>query len=186
MARAMATDPLHAFRFHVRAGAVSGVADDPLQPTEGGGVGGEVEAGFQSATAPELTVESAEYREGLKTYTHKYPGIPTTNTLTFARGVTRYDTAFYLWVIAAIEGAEYRTDLTYFHAMREGRSYPYNASNDFTPENSKVYICREAIPSRVKLAGDLDAGTSDVSLAEIDVDYERPDIYVPPNKRVEL
>lgn len=186
MARAMATDPLHAFRFHVKCGAVAGVADDPLQPAEGGGVGIEAEAGFQAVTTPELTVESAEYREGIKTYTQKYPGIPTTNTLTLSRGAARYDTAFYLWVVAAAEGREYRTDLSIFHALREGRTYPFDAANNFTLGNSKVYICREAWPARVKLAGDLDASTSDVSIAEIDVEWEKPDVYTPPGVAASL
>jgi len=186
MARAMATDPLHAFRYHVRASAVPGIADDPLQPAAGYGVGLEAEAGFQAATSPELTIETSEYREGIKTYTQKYSGIPSTNTLTLSRGVARYDTAFYVWAIAAAEGREYRTDLVYYHAMRQGRSYPFDAANDFTMQNSKVYICREAIPARVKLAGDLDASTSDVSLAEVDVDYERPEIYTPPGVQASL
>ena len=55
MARAQATDPLHAFRFHARAGAIAGLASqDILQP--GGvpspGVGDSAEAGF---TAMQLT-----------------------------------------------------------------------------------------------------------------------------------
>lgn len=181
MARAQATDPLHNFRFHVRATAVDGIGSDPLQP--GGepspGVGDSAEAGFQSVTTPEYTVESAEYREGLKTYTEKYPGIPTTNDLTFARGVARGDTAFYTWVTAAIEGREYRADLTIFHAMRTGRSHPFNADADFTAANSKRYIVRQAWPMRVKVAGDLDSSASDVSLAEVDVAYEQFDVAVP-------
>jgi phage tail-like protein len=176
----MATDPLHAFRFHVKCGAVVGVADDPMQPESRQGVGIESEAGFQAVTAPELSVEPTEYREGIKTYTHKYPGIPTTNTLTFSRGVARFDTAFYLWVIAAAEGREYRTDLSIFHALREGRTFPFDAANNFSMGNSKVYICREAFPTRVKIAGDLDASTSDVSLAEVDCEFEKPDVYTPP------
>lgn len=176
MARAAATDPLHSFRFHVRSDAGVAGLGDPLQPDvgfEGGGViGNQPEAGFQAVTTPEGTVEMAEYREGVKTYTEKYPGIPTMNDLTFSRGVARADTKFVEWVLAAIEGAEYRADLTIFHATREGRSFPFDADADFTEGNSKRYSIKEAVPMRVKPAADMDASTSDVSLAEIDVSYE--------------
>ncbi len=181
MARAAATDPLHSFRFHVKASTVLGLGgfrNDPLQPgvghADGGVIGEQPEAGFQSATTPEFTVEVAEYREGVKTYTEKYAGIPTVNDVTLMRGVARQDTAFLDWVVAAIEGAEYRSDLQYFHATREGRSAPsFNATDDFTPSNSKVYTLFNAIPIRVKVSADLDASTSDVALAEIDIAYER-------------
>lgn len=183
MARAMATDPLHAFRFHVRATEVAGLDGDPLQPSTSidgfRGVGEEAEAGFQAVTVPELSVEAAEYREGLKTYTQKYPGIPTTTELTLTRGVARADTAFLEWVKAAVEGGEYRTDLIIYHALREGRSHPFQADVDFGTANSKSYKVREAFPTRVKLAGDLDASTSDVSLAEVEVAFEIPEMKIP-------
>jgi phage tail-like protein len=181
MARAQATDPLHNFRFHVRATAVDGIGSDPLQPNgePSPGIGDTAEAGFQAVSTPEYTVESAEYREGLKTYTEKYPGVPTTNDLSMTRGVSRKDTAFYNWVVATIEGREYRTDLTIFHALRGGRSSPFNADADFTQANAKRYIVRNAWPTRVKIAGDMDASASDVSLAEVDVVFESFDVALP-------
>lgn len=179
MARAQATDPLHNFRFHVRAGGVAGLGADPMQPGTGSTIGETAEAGFQAATAPELTSETAEYREGLLTYTQKYPGIPTTNEVTFTRGVARFDRAFLDWVLAAVEGREYRTDLVYYHALRSGRTSPFDAQNDFSSSNSKRYNLRQAIPARVKFAADMDASTSDVSLAEVDVAYEKPEIVLP-------
>jgi phage tail-like protein len=189
MARPAATDPLHNFRFHITAagnpalGLPGGFRDDPLQPGagfDGGGVIGEQpEAGFQAATTPEFTMEIAEYREGVKTYTEKYAGIPTTNDVTLSRGAARADTAFIDWILAAIEGAEYRADLNYFHAIREGRSFPFNASEDFQPANSKLYQLFNGMPIRVKVAADMDATSSDVSLAEIDIAYERFTVSIP-------
>jgi phage tail-like protein len=189
--RAQATDYLHNFRFHVRATWL-GVGTDPLQPggNPSSGRGAPVsgllpEAGFQSVSTPEYTVESVEYREGLRTYAEKYPGIPTTNDLTFNRGVARLDTAFFDWVTAAIEGREYRADLTILHAVRVGRGAAlggggvFNAATDFVPANSRIYNIRQAFPMRVKIAGDMDAGTSDVSLSEIDVSYETFDVAPP-------
>lgn len=189
MARPAATDPLHNFRYQIQAsgnpdlGLPGGFRSDPLQPGVGFGGGGVIgnqpEAGFQAATTPEFTVEVAEYREGVKTYTEKYAGIPTTNDVTLSRGVARADTSFFDWVLAAIEGSEYRADLTYFHAMREGRSFPFNAAEDFQPANSKLYRLFEGMPIRVKIAADMDATSSDVSLAEIDIAYERFTVQAP-------
>lgn len=178
MARPQITDPLHNFRYHARAGAVDGLAEDPLQP----GTFDErtrPEAGFQAITTPEYTAETAEYREGLLTFTQKYPGVPTTNTLTFSRGAARQDTAFYDWVLAAIAGGEYRSDVRIFHAGREGRSFPFDADGDFTQANSKIYTLNEAWPNRVKIAGDMDSTSSDISLAEVDVEFENFDVSAP-------
>lgn len=187
MARAQATDPLHNFRYHARAGAVAGLAGtDVLQP--GGapspGVGDSAEAGFSAITTPEVTVESAEYREGTQTYTMKFPGIPTTNELTFSRGVSRRDTAFFGWLLAAAEGREYRADVTLFHAHREGRSYPFARDTDFADANVKRYVCENAFPVRVKLAADLDASTSDVSISEMDVAFEHAYMILGDGTRV--
>lgn len=187
MARAQATDPLHNFRFHARAGSVDGLAAiDAMQP--GGvpspGVGDTAEAGFTAVTAPEYTVEAAEYREGIKTYTEKYPGIPTVNEATYSRGVSRNDTSFLAWVLAAIEGREYRTDITVFHATRAGRTTPHDPATNFPNAETKRYIQFEAFPVRVKVAGDLDASTSDVGIAEMDVAFEHFGIIRPDGTRV--
>jgi phage tail-like protein len=189
MTRAAASDPLHSFRFHARASGVVGVpgtlGTDVLQP-EGTGEGftaTEAEAGFQAITTPEITLETAEYREGILTYTQKYPGVPSINDLTFSRGVTRYDTAFFNWILGAVEGNEYRADVTIFHVQRPARELSRDTSAgtvlDVSDEIAKRYIVRNGIPIRVKLAADLDANTSDISLGEIDVACERVDIERP-------
>ncbi len=182
MARAQASDPLHAFRFHVRADTIAGIDSinaDPLQPDALPLIGGAPEAGFQACTTPEVTLETADYREGTRTYTQKYPGIPTMNELTMSRGAALNDTAFLRWCQAAIEGREYRTDLEIAHAPREARSYPFSSSDAFDFDKSRKYVVYEALAIRVKPAADLDAGTSDVSLAEVDVAFENFDIVSP-------
>lgn len=200
MGRPAATDPLHAFRFHARMVAdspVNGIpgaaAGDVLQPSESGEgfiAGQGSEAGFQSITSPELTQEVAEYREGIRTYTQKFPGVPSVNDLTFIRGCARFDTSFISWILAAAEGDEYRGDLIIFHIQRPKRTLaitPGAGGNaqmaaseiELTDGNTKRYILRDAFPTRVKIAGDLDSSTSDVSLSEIDVAYERFDVELP-------
>jgi phage tail-like protein len=179
MARAQATDPLHSFRYHVSAELVPDLGD-PLQPADASGIVGEsAQAGFQAVGTPEYTLEMAEYREGTRTFTLKFPGIPSTNDITMSRGVARGDTAFKDWIDAAIEGREYNSDLTIYHGTRTSRSVPYNEGTDFTDGNSKRYILFNAKPARVKPAADLDAATSDVSLAEVDVSFEQFEIALP-------
>jgi len=179
MARASASDPLHSFRFHCKALDNIGFGTDLLQPAGTGpgfSVGDSAEAGFQAVTSPEYTLEHVEYREGTKTYTEKYPGFPTVNDVTMSRGVARRDTAFYDWTVSAIEGADYRTDIAIYHFRRGARHVPFAPATDVSDANAKRYILRNGSPGRVKVAADFDASTGDVSLAEIDVIYERFDV----------
>jgi phage tail-like protein len=188
MARATISDPLHNFRFHAKAtetvnfttGNRTGDVVDVLQPA-GTGAGfstGEDtngQAGFQTITAPELTLDHVEYREGIKTYTEKYPGIPTVNDITFNRGVVIGDTSFYDWILNAIEGSNYRTTIDIYHAHKVAHKRPYPTSQGWVPDSLGVRTYRliNASPGRVKLSGDLDASSGDVSVAEMDVKYER-------------
>jgi phage tail-like protein len=200
MPRPAASDPLHSFRFHakVRSGPDLGGTDngsanqanDLLQPegNEAGSgyiIGDGSEAGFNSITMPEITVEHAEYREGIRVYTMKFPGVPTIAEITFNRGVARNDTAFFNWVLAAIEGNEYRADIVVYHIQRPANEHVADTSrgNELDAEAaiSKEYHLYNCSPARVKVAGDLDASTSDISLAELDVALERFDVVRPVN-----
>jgi len=154
MARAETTDFMQNNRFHV---VEQGNFLDPV-------------AGFQTATLPELSVEEIEYKEGIDSFTRKYPGNPEFDTITLEKGVVRNGTDFFDWVIKSALGGEYRTDLAIwtFH-----RSDPKGIS-DGAP--SRIYRLYEAFAVRVKPAGDLDATSADVSLAELDIAFESFDI----------
>jgi len=196
MTRVAASDPLQSFRFHAVAGAVPGGipgtnGTDILQPeTAGigdvaGGDGEGAQAGFSAITTPEITVEHVEYREGIRVYTQKYPGVPSVSEVTFSRGAARGDTAFFNWILAAIEGSEYRTDITVYHIQRPARTLDRDTSNGspifpLADENyAKLYKLKECSPARIKIAADMDASTGDVSIAELDVAFERFDIERP-------
>jgi len=190
MARAQATDPLHNFRFH--AGLAEGdgnrwggdLSSDVIGNSKG-------EAGFNTFTAPEVTLEWVDYREGIRIYTEKYPGIPTMNDLTLGRGVARAETNFFEWMLAALENREYRADLNVYHFPRD--SMTRNAANGSQPgegldglglpddalDLAKVYRIFNAGPGRVKIAADMDATSGDVSITEMDIVYERFDVIVP-------
>jgi phage tail-like protein len=161
MARAETTDFLHSFRFHVTAddGAPAGAVFD-------------TQAGFNTVTTPEMSVEVAEYKEGIYTFTRKYPGNPSMNDLTLTRGVVKSDSKFMEWVQAAISGAEYRTDLDIRHYHREDFGSFAEVETSARGTAARIYQVSNAMPLRVKVAGDLDAATSDVSIQEIDVAFE--------------
>lgn len=181
MARAQASDPLHNFRFHVK------IFDGPYAGLLSSDVIGNGEAGFNAVTGPEITLEWAEYREGVRTYTEKYPGIPSWNDCTLSRGSARRETDFFDWILAAAEGREYRAHLMIYHFPREALirddNAPVGNAGSSLPDEAtgkaKGYALYEAGPGRVKLAGDMDATSSDVSIKEMDVIYERSDIVVP-------
>jgi phage tail-like protein len=172
MARAAAEDLFHSFRFWAFAQRAGGGAD-PLT------VSG-AEAGFSAITTPEYSLEAVEYREGNSIFTKKYPGLPTTADLTFSRGVVLQDTGFYNWLIETVaSGNEYRADVTIIQFHRSGlpawdasQKIPTDVTQPKTRNPQRNYIVYEAFPIRVKPAGDLDASTADVSVAEADVAYE--------------
>ena len=170
--RAQDSDYLHNFRFLAAATNTAGV--NRLT------VDGRAQAGFNSVTTPEATVEVAEYKEGQDIYTQKYPGNPTVNDITLSRGVARSDSAFWSWVRQVIEGTgAYRATLTISHLHRVEaltRAFPAEGIENVTriPEDAEgmVYHLFQAFPTRHKVAADLDATSSDVSLMELDVAFE--------------
>ena len=169
--RAANTDLMQGFRYHVIAS--DGSATDPLQTTPADDrkdYEANAVAGFQSVTIPELSVEAAEYREGIFVWTQKYPGPPTVSELTLMRGITRRDTAFYDMVMAAINGDQYRADVTILHYQRAEMGKAVNASSE---RGIRRIYCGESFAIRAKPAGDLDSMAGDVSLAEMDMAVEK-------------
>jgi len=175
MARPANEDLFHSFRFHAKALLPGG--GDPLVPTNSN----FTEAGFSSITTPEYSLEAVEYREGNSIFTQKYPGLPTTADLTFSRGVVLGDTGMYQWLIRTIAtGEPYRADVTIYQFHRAGLPTGWTPASDIplkvqdpaTLSPRREYTVKEAFPIRVKPAGDLDASTADVSVAEADVAYE--------------
>lgn len=60
--------------------------------------------GFQNCTAPEITVEMAEVREGNWFYAHHHIKSATVSSMTLSRGVQFFDSDFYKWAMKAIQG----------------------------------------------------------------------------------
>jgi len=173
--RQLENDFLHSMRYHVTVDTEA--AQDILSP-------GEVQAGFSAVSTPELSSEAAEYKEGLDVYTRKYPGNPTVSDVTLSRGVTWRDTTFYDWMRKVVEGkGAYRATVTIDHFHRigflnrnEGDEAPYSALKLEAASPAVQYILYNAFPIRDKVAADLDATSSEVSVEEMDVAYEFFDV----------
>lgn len=172
MPRAAVDDLMQAFRFHVVAFKADGT--NPLQFSRPGDYDGGGEAGFQSVTQPELTVEPVEYREGTMQWTVKMPGPPTVSDCTLMRGIAKADTTFYDWVRDSVDGDEYRCDVTIYHYQRTemGSATQSEVSDDF-----RRIECYNCIPTRAKPGGDFDSMSGEVSLAEVDFALEKFQIF---------
>lgn len=165
--RSANTDYFHNFRFHASVVGPGGI--DYLESTE---------AGFNTCSLPEITTENSEYREGIWTYTRKEPGIATVSDVTLGRGVTPRRSRFYEWMIFNIEGGEYKGTLTIYMYHRVGKE-PDESANRTDLGYARKYVCEEAHPIRMKPGGDLDAMSSDISIAEVDISIERYKIVEP-------
>jgi len=147
--------------------------------------GANTPAGFMSVTTPEATTEAVEYREGTFNYPRKFPGNTTVSDCTLQKGVVPGYTAFWAWMRVVIEGSgDYRCDMTIKHFNRSVLANTvYSASataaapvfkSDGTA--AREYILYNAFAIRHKVAADLDASSSDISVMELDVAYEYFDV----------
>jgi phage tail-like protein len=192
MPRPIATDFLHSMRFQVSAQTATNTLY--LNPSlETGDT--RPQAGFSACTTPEVSAEAVEYREGIFVYARKFPGNPTTSDVTLSRGVARNDSTFWDWMRIVVEGTglpgDYRADVTikHFHraeALQKGvagaAGNPQDATAGQTNTNidtdtpARQYILYQAFPIRHKVAADLDATASEISIMELDVAYEYFDV----------
>lgn len=181
MARAKSTDFLHNFRFHVIVTGFGGGNTPQLGSLTG--TDGTVTAGFNTCSTPEATQEAVEYREGHYIYTKKYSGLPTISDISLARGVAKADGTFWAWMKSVIEGnEEYRANLRILHFHRDSK--PATSSTPGSPNTEQKaiesgsieYQCGQAFPIRHKVASDLDATGSEVSIQELDLAIEYFDV----------
>jgi phage tail-like protein len=158
MARAVDTDFYHNFRFQVV---------DPA--------GGNLDrtAGFRTCTVPDLTVDTAEYREGVFLYTRKYPGIPKVGEVALSKGVAKKTSDFLTWIFKCINGVgaagSYRSDI-------DIQEFHISDSLGIDGSPSKVIHLREVFPISCKVTGDKDASSSDVAIQELTLAAEEIDV----------
>lgn len=169
MARSVATDVYQNFKFQ-------------LIDSNGGDVlNAKVEGGFSTISIPDITLDVTEYKEGIHTWKRKYPGSPTVGDVTLSRGVAKNRTRFHQWVLAAINGSEYRTDLEIHVFHREEWATGVNdVGGDLTllpkPAASLVIKLKQAFAMMVRPGSDLDAQGADILLEEMTISCESIEI----------
>lgn len=169
MARAVSTDVFQSHRFHIRS-----VNGDTLEAVS--------EGGFQSITLPDVSLDIVEYKEGIMAWKRKYPGIPSVSDVTLTRGVARTRTRFWEWVLAAIQGGEYRCDLEIYHFHRDellalGDTDSGNSPNLPTPSAGRRIKLINCFGATYKPGSDFDAMASEVSIEELTIACERFEVY---------
>lgn len=181
MARAQSTDFLHSMRFQV---IIDAGQPDFLGVKTGTSQGQSPSAGFMSVSTPEATTEAVEYREGTYNYPRKFPGNTTVSDISMQKGVARGDGSFWKWMSTVIGGAgEYRVDMTILHFDRRVLNGGIIGANGTGPSSefptlataanaARKYHLKEAFAIRHKVAADLDASSSDISIMELDVAFE--------------
>jgi phage tail-like protein len=160
MARAASTDPYLNFRFHVVDPA--GGHLDPV-------------AGFTSVTTPDITIDPAEYREGVYRWTRKFPGIQTVGEMQLMKGTVRRESDFFKWILDVINGgvASYRTDMMVME---------FHITDEFgiSGAPSRILRARECWPSQVKPMADKDATGSEVAIKEMTLTIEELEVEIIP------
>jgi len=148
------------FRFHVV---------DPL------GKNLDAVAGFQSVSTPDLTVDVAEYREGLFRWTQKYPGVQSVGEVQLTKGTARRASDFFTWVMKIVDGGvpTYRTDL----AIQE---FHITDSFGIVGSPSRIMTCLECFPTSVKVMADKDSTGSEVAMQELTITVEQFTVEVIP------
>lgn len=175
MARSLSTDFLHNMRFHVTV-VDTVVGNNPNSFLIGGA--NNQPAGFVSCSAPSMTADAVEYREGSYIYARKYPGFPAVGNVSMSRGVVKGDSSFLVWMFHTISGpGEYRADLDVKHFHRDGLYAGGGAaitevSNIQDKDPARTYQLKQCFPTSHKVAGDLEASSADVSVMELEVALE--------------
>lgn len=155
-ARSQSTDPFSMHRFHVTDSSGFLNLSSPA-------------AGFNTCVAPEMTVGIVEYQEGSFVYRRKYPGEVTFAPMTLTKGLVKNDSSFYKWLRATAENQIYRTNLVVKHYHRDDVSGLVDYINA-TP--TREIHCFNCVPTRVKMGGDFDSLSAEISIEDIDIEME--------------
>jgi len=137
--------------------------------------------GFSQITSPEISLEVETIRAGNRIYPYKAAPYASLNTITLSRGAFWGDSDFYRWTMKYLQGKTgSRRTLLLIHftnyniaAMTGGEaqiSFGPITLAPFVP--AKAWLLEGCIPARCKVASDFDASSGDVSLVELDVEYE--------------
>lgn len=133
--------------------------------------------GFESVTAPEITLSETEIEDGNALVKRVVVGKGSVSKITLRRGVRYWDTEFWSWLSDAMRGkASPRKTLALLHLHKVGKTIAPSALfmglSDQGYAVGRAWLLFNCLPSRYKAGSDFDAKGSEVSIAELDVTYE--------------
>lgn len=186
MARANEKMFLHDFRFHAEAtlaGSDFGSGENPIGSEHDPD---RSEAGFQSFNVPTYEIGSAEYRDGLRVHAVKQPGNVSVNTITANRGVVKRDSSFLQWALRYFTGQEFYADIKLYQWGQENTPTVRNRGlgENYDPSKARWYVMYNCFPTNVTPASDLDADSEDISIKEIEFEFEYWEMFIDPDTRV--
>lgn len=197
MARARLLDHLQAHKFHL----LDVSYDLSIPPFALNPLGG-----FQSITAPEMSLETEEVAEGNYWFKRHVISGGDIGNITLSRGVTFYDAEFWLWITAAIRGqpsstlslrpslSGKRRNLLLIHytgySLRgiEGAGPGIDAAasaaagllptvNNALSLPGRAYMLMDCLPVRYKGGSDFDASSGEVSIEELEISIDRLETF---------
>ena len=141
--------------------------------------------GFQSITAPELTANVQNVNQLGRNFSVPYYTGYEVGTITLTRGVRFFDSTFMTWFITSMSGMDRpNRDFILVHML-------FNTNLDSVSKNPHVdnpmgslnflgdvetlrtagkgYLLKDCVPVRYKAGTDFDGSSSEVSVAEIDM-----------------
>jgi hypothetical protein len=117
------------------------------------------EGGFANVNIPEITYDVVEYRAGdAPSYRNRPLGLPTFNEVSLQRGKLKGEVNILKEIVSnnnKLIGHRYSVLIEHYH-----------------PKEKTIIKLYNAVISRIKVDGDLDSMSSDVSLVELDFTYE--------------
>jgi len=151
-------------------------------------------ASFSRISIPSISMDTEEFKEGNWPFRRRVITAASVDTVTMEKGVTLYDSDFWLWAMGAVNGVVSRKAVV-IHLMHRTQEPALQPSQQAVRQNApnltgnvsfngstlvnatikpaipiiaKAWILHDAIPVRVKPASDLDATSGEVSIAEIE------------------
>jgi phage tail-like protein len=150
--------------------------------------------GFSAITAPEITVETHDIREGTWHFPRTVVTRAAVNSITLTRGVQFFDSDFWRWIVAALSGdkaaltkqnsgalpallaagagSSVRKNLLLVHFTSMNPVGSVALGTQYTRIPGKAWVLHGCVPTRYKVGSDFDASSSAISLQELEIKPE--------------
>lgn len=130
--------------------------------------------GFQTISAPEVTLETDKIKQLNSMYKRNVYVGGDVSPITLTRGVTMYDNTFWNWMQIGMRGYDIpNRDLLLIHFSQIGGvpdlPVPFDAWEGAARVPGKAWLLWDCIPTRYKPASDFDAMSGQVSISELEI-----------------